>query len=172
MDKPLKLIDFRDLQENSGVISEIVGDIDKDITNIAHQMAQIMYDRGAIGIAAPQVGVNKRIVVIDCTEDKSNTIYLINPEIIWESPSTTQSKEACLSYPGLIVPISRPNRLKVRGLGLDGEAIEFEAVGLWARCVYHEVDHLDGIPFIYRASRQVRRHLMKNWLKHTNMENL
>jgi peptide deformylase len=161
----LKLLQHDEAEEQFGVSCESVETITAEITRFCHELAQIMYNNGGIGIAAPQVGVNKRIIVIDCSENKNETVYLINPEILWQSPQNSQKPEGCLTYPGLTIPISRPQRIKVSALDLDGKRIEFEASGVYARCIYHEVDHLDGIPFTHRCSRQVRRHLMRKWIK-------
>ena len=165
-----KLIDFKELESQYGQKCESIDVIDEEIIQFCHNLAQIMYDYDGIGIAAPQVGVNKRIIIIDCSENKNETVYLINPKIVWKSSEISQKSEACLSYPGLKVPISRPKRIKVTGLDLDGKKIEFEATGLYARCIYHEIDHLDGISFTRRASRQVRRYLMRKWLKNNENE--
>jgi len=161
----LNLIDHEDLEAQFDHICEPVSKITKEIVTFCHNLAQIMYNTDGIGISAPQVGINQRIIIIDCSPDKNETVYLINPEILWQSPKESQKKEGCLSYPGLVLPVSRPQRIKVQGLGLDGEILEFEATGLYARCIYHEIDHLNGISFTKRASRQVRRYLMRKWLK-------
>ncbi len=161
----VELIDYKALETQFGYFCEPVAEITKEVVDFCHNLAQIMYNEDGIGIAAPQVGVNKRIIIIDCSENKSETIYLINPEILWQSPENAQKTEGCLSYPGLKIPVSRPKKIKVTGLGLDGEKIDFEATGLYARCIYHEIDHLNGISFTRRASRQVRRYLMRKWLK-------
>jgi len=161
----INLIPYDSVEEQFGVISEPIGEITDDIIRFCHELAQIMYDNDGIGISAPQVGVNKRIIVIDCSPNKNETVYLINPEILWQSPQISQKTEECISYPGLKVPITRPRRIKIAGLDLDGKKVEFEAVGLYASRIYHEVDHLNGIAFTRRCSRQVRRHLMRKWLK-------
>ena len=159
----LRLIEHEALERDFGEPCEIVSEIDQNIVQIAHEMAHLMYNSEGIGLAAPQVGVNKRIIVVDCTEERNDTVYLINPEIQWQSPRNIQSKEGCLSYPGLVLPVSRPDRIKVVALDLDGKKIEFEAGGIYARCIYHEIDHLNGVSFTRRVSRQVRRHLMRKW---------
>jgi len=161
----VELIDHEALEDQFGKSCEPITEITDEIVRFCHSLAQVMYDHDGIGISAPQVGVNKRIIIIDCSPDKNKTVYLINPKILWQSPENTQKTEGCLSYPGLKVPISRPNKIKVVGLDLDGKKIDFEATGLYARCIYHEIDHLNGIPFTHRASRQVRRHLMRKWKK-------
>ena len=161
----LELVHRSELESKFGELCEPVSDITDDIVKLCHNLAQIMYDHEGIGISAPQVGVNKRIVIIDCSENQNKAIYLINPEILWQSPQESQKLEGCLSYPGLFLPIKRPNKIKVKALDLEGKNIEFEATGMYARCIYHEIDHLNGLPFTHRTSRQVRRHLMRKWIK-------
>jgi peptide deformylase len=163
--KFVNLIDYEALETQFDHICEPITEITDEVVKFCHNLAQVMYDYDGIGVSAPQVGINKRIIIIDCSENKNETIYLINPEILWQSPKESQKKEGCLSYPGLVLPISRPQRIKVQGLDLNGKIIEFEATGLYARCIYHEIDHLNGISFTRRATRQVRRHLMRKWLK-------
>jgi len=168
MSKIVELLTYPEADEFLYTKSAEIDEIDQDIIKIAHQMAQIMYESNGIGISAPQIGINKRLIVIDCTEEKNNTVYMVNPVIIWQSRETSQRKEGCLSYPGLLMPVSRPNKVMVEGIGLDGKKISFEATGLYARCICHEIDHLDGIPYMKRVSRQVRRHLMRKWVKNND----
>ena len=165
-----KLIDFKELERQYGQKCESIDVIDEEIIRFCHNLAQIMYDHDGIGIAAPQVGVNKRIIIIDCSENKNETVYLINPKIVWKSSENSQKTEACLSYPGLKIPVPRPNKIKITALDLNGNKVDFDASGLYARCICHEIDHLDGISFTRRASRQVRRHLMRKWLKKREYE--
>jgi len=165
MFKSVELLDYPDVEESLYTKSVEIDEINEDIINIAHQMAHIMYQAEGIGISAPQIGINKRLIVIDCTKEKNNTVYMINPTITWKSKESLQNPERCLSYPGLVMPITRPEKVKVEGLGLDGQQISLEASGLCARTICHEVDHLNGVPFVQRVSRQVRRHLIRKWLK-------
>ena len=165
MSYSLNLVPFPEVEEFLFKKSDKIHKIDKEIVAIAHRMAQIMYDLDGIGISAPQIGINKQILVLDCTEDRSNTVYLINPRITWKSEETAQRPEECLSYPGLVLPVSRPKQVKVEGLDLDGKKISFEASGIYARCLCHEIDHLNGLTFTQNVSRQIRRHLMRKWKK-------
>jgi len=168
MSENVQLLDYPEVESFLYAESTEIETVDDNIVSLAHQMAHIMYNSDGIGISAPQVGINKRLIVLDCTEEKNNTVYIINPVITWQSREISQSPEACLSYPGLVMPVSRPKRIKVEGVDLDGKKISFEASGLYARCICHEVDHLDGIPYIQRVSRQVRRHLIRKWKKGRN----
>ncbi len=119
---------------------------DKSIKKLAKQMAKAMYKNSGCGLAAPQVGALKRLVVIDCdTEtDEQNPIFLVNPEIVELQGDPVIEGEGCLSCPGITVPIARPPFAKVRFLDLDGEEWTIEGDGLLGRCLQHEIDHLDG----------------------------
>ena len=89
-----KLIDFKELERQYGQKCESIDVIDEEIIRFCHNLAQIMYDHDGIGIAAPQVGVNKRIIIIDCSENKNETVYLINPKIVWKSSENSQKTES------------------------------------------------------------------------------
>lgn len=119
---------------------------DKSIKKLAKQMAKAMYKNNGCGLAAPQVGVLKRVVVVDCdTEsDEKNPIYMINPELVELQGDPIVMGEGCLSCPGITVEIARPPFAKVRFLDLDGEEWTVEGDGLLGRCLQHELDHLDG----------------------------
>ena len=119
---------------------------DKSIKKLAKQMAKAMYKNDGCGLAAPQVGVLKRVVVVDCdTEsDEKNPIYMINPELVELQGDPIVMGEGCLSCPGITVEIARPPFAKVRFLDLDGEEWTIEGDGLLGRCLQHELDHLDG----------------------------
>ncbi|BDE96484.1 peptide deformylase [Raoultibacter timonensis] len=119
---------------------------DKSIKKLAKQMAKAMYKNNGCGLAAPQVGVLKRVVVVDCdTEsDEKNPIYMINPELVELQGDPIVMGEGCLSCPGITVEIARPPFAKVRFLDLDGEEWTIEGDGLLGRCLQHELDHLDG----------------------------
>lgn len=119
---------------------------DKSLKHLAKQMAKAMYKNNGCGLAAPQVGVLKRLIVIDCdveTEDK-NPIYLVNPEILETSGDPVVDEEGCLSCPGIAVPVKRRPFAKVRYFDLDGQECEIEGDGLLGRCLQHEIDHLEG----------------------------
>ena len=119
---------------------------DKSIKKLAKQMAKAMYKNNGCGLAAPQVGVLKRVVVVDCdTEsDEKNPIYMINPELVELQGDPIVMGEGCLSCPCITVEIARPPFAKVRFLDLDGEEWTIEGDGLLGRCLQHELDHLDG----------------------------
>lgn len=119
---------------------------DKSIKKLAKQMAKAMYKNNGCGLAAPQVGVLKRVVVVDCdTEsEERNPVYMVNPELVELQGDPIVMGEGCLSCPGITVEIARPPFAKVRFLDLDGEEWTIEGDGLLGRCLQHELDHLDG----------------------------
>ena len=129
-----------------------VGRVDDEIRRLIADMAETMYEAPGIGLAATQVDVHKRIVVIDVSEDKSGLMALINPEIL-ERSGEQVCEEGCLSVPGIYEKVSRAERVKVRALNEKGESFEFEADGLLAVCVQHEIDHLDGKVFVEDLSQ-------------------
>ena len=142
--------------------SEPIQEFDSDLTELAHDMAKTMYAAGGIGLAAPQVGKNVRLIAVDCSRDQDDIQYLINPEIISYEGSTS-SDEGCLSFPGLVLPVRRHKNIEVKAQNLRGEEIKINAGGILSICIQHELDHLDGITFIERVSRQVRRATMRKW---------
>lgn len=122
---------------------------DRDLLKLGKQMAKVMYENNGCGLAAPQVGRNIRFIVIDVDwdgEDRStrNPIFLVNPEIQELSGEPETDKEACLSCPGISVPVTRRPWARVRYFDLDGEEWEIEGDGLLGRCLQHEIDHLNG----------------------------
>jgi peptide deformylase len=133
-------------------------------------MFETMYDEPGIGLAAPQVGVSRRLVVIAAVpddEDGDNVgppMTLVNPQITWSSSEEVSYEEGCLSVPGITESVDRPRVIRFRWTDLDGEAHEREAEGLLARVVQHEIDHLDGILFVDRLSL-LKRQLIRKKLR-------
>lgn len=121
-----------------------VPQINKAIEKLLDDMADTMYDADGIGLAAVQIGVAKRVVVVDVGQ---GLVELINPEIFEKSGGIQVASEGCLSLPGLSGNVPRAERVKVRSQNRQGETVEFEATELFARAIQHEVDHLDGILF-------------------------
>ena len=111
-----------------------------------------MYEAPGVGLAATQVDVHERVVVIDVSEEKNDLRVLINPEIISYSEDQNTYEEGCLSVPGVYDEVDRPARVRVRALNLEGKSYEFEADGLLAVCVQHEIDHLNGKVFVQHLS--------------------
>ncbi|HSE83182.1 MAG TPA: peptide deformylase [Thermodesulfobacteriota bacterium] len=136
--------------------------IDKEIEKLLDDMVETMYDAPGVGLAAPQVGVNLRVIVVDVSardENSPGLIELINPEII-SSEGERWGEEGCLSIPGFVSDVKRKAKVRVRGLNRKGETVEIEAEELLARAFQHEIDHIDGILFIDRLSR-LKRELLK-----------
>jgi len=132
-------------------VCEPVGDITADLRKLAEDMLQTMYDAPGVGLAAPQVGVMRRLIVMDCIKQPDvapRPMVLFNPEVVWASGELSTYEEGCLSIPEQYGDVSRPDRVQVRWLGLDGAVQTEEFTGLWATCVQHEIDHLNGKLFI------------------------
>ena len=127
--------------------------IDGGLRSLVDDMVEAMYAEEGIGLAAPQVGELKRVIVVDISsgEHPGELVVLINPEIEAEEGAVV-AEEGCLSFPDITLEIERPRWLKVRGLNPEGEEMEMEAEGLLARALYHEIDHLNGILIINRVS--------------------
>ena len=130
-------------------VCDPVAEITAEVTALANDMLETMYDAPGIGLAAPQVGVMKRVLVMDCIKDgPPEPMVLINPAVIWSSEDVATYEEGCLSIPDQYAEVKRPAEVQVRWLGLDGVTQERQFAGLWATCVQHEIDHLDGKLFI------------------------
>lgn len=134
---------------------------------LVRDMFDTMYDAEGIGLAAPQVGVSERVLIVDVPgeNDARHVHALVNPVIVESGGETDKASEGCLSLPGLEETVTRPVRVTVEGLTPDGEPARVEAEGLLARALQHEVDHLDGILFIDRLSPLKRSMLMRKWRK-------
>ena len=128
--------------------AEEVGDFDEKLHTLIDDMFETMYGAPGVGLAAPQVGVLKRLFVMDCSsgKDKKQKVVLINPVIETEEGEQI-GDEGCLSFPGIFLEIKRPQRVVVRARDMDGSEMTLDVMDLQARCVSHETDHLDGILF-------------------------
>lgn len=129
-------------------VSKPVEQVDDSIRQLVRDMAETMYAAPGVGLAAPQVNVHKRVVVIDVSEEANQLRVLINPEIIWRSDDRQVFEEGCLSVPGIYDKVERAAEVCVKALDENGEPYEFHADGLLAVCVQHEIDHLDGKVFV------------------------
>ena len=127
-----------------------VGEITADMRRLASDMLETMYDAPGIGLAAPQVGVTKRLIVMDCMKapDAPRPLILFNPEVLWTSDTLVTYEEGCLSIPEQYADVQRPDRCTVRWMDAGGKPQEETFDGLWATCVQHEIDHLNGKLFI------------------------
>ena len=133
-------------------VAKPVVTVDDSIRVLVQNMAETMYDAPGIGLAATQVNVHKRVVVIDVSEEKNDLRVLINPEILDKSEEQKIYEEGCLSVPDVYDEVERPATVRVRALDLSGEPYEFDAEGLLAVCVQHEIDHLNGKVFVQHLS--------------------
>ena len=137
-----------------------VGAVDDAVRRLADDMLETMYDAPGIGLAATQVDVRKRLLVIDISEEKNRPLVFINPEIVARD-GIEEYEEGCLSVPGIYDKVTRAETVKVRALNRDGEPFELEADGLLAICVQHEIDHLDGKLFVDYLSPLKRQRIKK-----------
>ena len=130
-----------------------VAEIDIGLRRLAGDMAETMYEAPGIGLAATQVDVHKRLIVIDISETRDELLTLINPDILECSAEAQVGEEGCLSVPGIYDKVERAERVSVRYLDLDGKVCLVEAEGLLAVCLQHEIDHLDGKVFVEHLSQ-------------------
>lgn len=139
-------------------VAKPVEQVDERIRQLVRDMAETMYEAPGVGLAATQVDVHERVVVIDVSENQEELRVLINPEILWHSDDSKIYEEGCLSVPGVYDEVRRPSQVKVRAINEKGETYEFDADGLLAVCVQHEIDHLDGKVFVeYLSSLKLNR---------------
>lgn len=134
--------------------------VDQSVRELVDDMFETMYAAPGIGLAATQVDVAQRIVVIDISDDNSQPLCLINPEIL-ERHGEEQMDEGCLSVPGVFEPVTRADRIRVRALNRQGETFELDVDGLLAVCIQHEIDHLDGKLFVDYLSSLKRQRIRK-----------
>jgi peptide deformylase len=147
--------------------SEAVKAVDKNLRKLVDDMFETMYAAPGIGLAAIQVGVAQRIVTMDLAkkdEPKAPLVFL-NPEVIWKSPEEATYEEGCLSIPEYYEEVTRPSKVRVKFLDLDGTPQEIEAEGLLATCLQHEIDHTNGVLFIDHISKLKRDMVMKRFKK-------
>jgi len=142
-----------------------VGEIDDEVRALVRDMFETMYDAEGIGLAAPQVGISRRIMVVDVNDDEHDAIALIDPRIVEESGERDRAEEGCLSMPGLTAVVERPERVVVEAVTVEGNAVRLQGEGLYGRCLQHEIDHLDGVLFLDRISPLKRRMLLRQWKK-------
>lgn len=145
--------------------AEPVTEFNAELSGLIEEMFKTMYAAKGVGLAAPQIGLNKRISVIDISvgEDESQKIVIINPEIVHKEGSQT-GEEGCLSIPGFREQVKRANKVKVKAMNEKGEPIELEGEELLARAFQHEIDHLNGILFINHVST-LKRDLIRRKIK-------
>ena len=144
-------------------ISARVDVVDDALRGLMDDMLETMYAAPGIGLAAIQVGVAKRVIVMDIArpEEEPAPRFFVNPEILWASEETLPYEEGCLSVPEIYDEVERPARVKLRYQTYDGQTVEEDAEGLFAVCIQHEMDHLDGVLFIDHLSRLKREQAVK-----------
>ncbi len=129
-------------------IAKPVAAVDARIVQIVADMGETMYESSGIGLAATQVDIHERIIVIDVSEDRNELMVFINPELTWSSPEKKSWREGCLSVPEFFDEVERPERIKIKALNQAGKPFELEADGLLAVCLQHDMDHLQGKVFV------------------------
>jgi peptide deformylase len=153
-------------------VSTPVDKVDDELRALMDDMLETMYDAPGIGLAAIQVGVPKRVLVMDIATEEEGRMprYFVNPEIFWESEQLSSYQEGCLSVPESFGDVDRPAEVKVRYLDYDGAAQELHATGLLATCIQHEMDHLNGVLFIDHLSRMKRDMIVRKLTKARRVE--
>ena len=141
-------------------VAKPVAAVDARITQLIGDMLHTMYDANGIGLAATQVNVHERLVIIDVSEERDAPMVLINPEITWTSPEKQKADEGCLSVPDIYDRVERHAAVKVRALDANGQSREIQADGLLAVCVQHELDHLMGKVFVEYLSPLKRNRIV------------
>jgi peptide deformylase len=146
-------------------VAKPVGAVDARLRKLADDMFETMYEAAGIGLAATQVDVHERLIVIDVSEDRDQPMVLINPEILWASEDTRVGDEGCLSVPGIYDGVERSTSIKVQALDLDGKPRVYEAEGMLAVCIQHEMDHLMGKVFVEYLSPLKRNRIKTKMIK-------
>ena len=180
--RPLIILPDKSLRTKSAAVGKVTSDIRK----LVDDMFETMYDAPGIGLAAIQVGVAKRVVTMDLgkrangdrnaeseeeeAEEVKNPRVFINPEVTWSSDEKSTYEEGCLSIPDVHEDVDRPARVKIRFMDLDGKTHEEEAEGLYATCIQHEIDHLNGVLFIDHISKLKRDRIVKKFTKAAKRE--
>ena len=146
-------------------VAKPVKEIDERIKALTADMLETMYDASGIGLAATQIDVHERVVVIDVSEERNEPVVLINPEITWASDEKVINEEGCLSVPGIYDGVERSTSVKVQAMDADGQQRTIEADGLLAVCIQHELDHLLGKVFVEYLSPLKRNRIKSKLLK-------
>ena len=147
------------------IVAKPVAAVDARLQTLVDDMLHTMYEADGIGLAATQVDVHERLIVIDVSQERDKPLVLINPELIWTSPETQINDEGCLSVPGIYDGVERSSAVKVQALDLDGKLQTHEAEGLLAVCIQHEMDHLIGKVFVQYLSPLKRNRIKTKMIK-------
>jgi peptide deformylase len=164
----LPILRYPDLRLHT--IAAPVAEVDEPVRQLVDDMLQTMYEAEGVGLAATQVDVHRRVIVMDTSEQRDEPRVLINPELVKVSDEMIVGEEGCLSVPTIYDAVPRHARVTVRALGRDGQAYEFDAEGLTAVCVQHEMDHLMGKVFVEYLSPLKRERIKTKMLKKTREE--
>ncbi|MBI1215602.1 MAG: peptide deformylase [Alphaproteobacteria bacterium] len=164
-------------------VAEPIEAVNDELKKLMDDMLETMYNAPGIGLAAPQVGVSKRLLVLDVEQPRGpddedlplekrrgKPICFVNPEVLWSSDEPNVYDEGCLSLPGQFAEIERPKKVRVKFVNYEGKQEEIEADGLLATCLQHEIDHLDGVLFVDHLS-QIKRNMIMRRLKKWTKEN-
>jgi peptide deformylase len=146
-------------------VAKPVGSVDDRIRQLTADMFETMYDAKGIGLAASQIDVHERVIVIDVSEDRDQPLVLINPELVWTSPTTHLNEEGCLSVPGIYDGVTRFDAVHCKALDEKGQSRVIEADGLLAVCIQHEMDHLMGKVFVEYLSPLKRNRIKTKLVK-------
>ena len=166
--RPILVIPDHKLRQKA----EPVQSIDGDLQTLIEDMFDTMYAAPGIGLAAPQVGIMKRLAVVDVSkrDDEQVPLALINPQIVWSSDEFSVYEEGCLSIPDYYEEVERPEKIRVRFTDREGREQEIEADGVLATCIQHEIDHLEGVLFIDHISKLKRDLVWKRFVKQTKRD--
>jgi len=150
-----------------------VDQVDDEIRTLMDDMLETMYHAPGIGLAAPQVGVTKRVLVVDVSDDddKNKPVCMANPEVTWSSDEKNVYEEGCLSVPEQYADVKRPKKVRISYLDRDNKAQEIEADGMLATCVQHEIDHLEGVLFVDYLS-SIKRGMILRKVQKAKRQNL
>ncbi|MEW5249414.1 peptide deformylase [Microbulbifer discodermiae] len=163
----LQILEFPDPRLRQ--VAQAVEQVTDEVRSLVDDMFETMYDAPGVGLAATQVNVHQRIVVMDVSEDQSEPLVLINPEVEVLDPEIHQYDEGCLSVPGFYETVERPRRVRVKALDRAGESFAMEAEGLLAVCIQHELDHLEGKLFVDYIS-PLKRNRIRSKLEKTRRQ--
>lgn len=154
-------------------ISKPVDKVNNEIKNLINDMCETMYNAPGIGLAAVQIGIPLRVVVVDISKgEEKKPHFFVNPNIVWRSDKTSTYEEGCLSIPNQFAEIERPESCRVEYLDLNNQKKEIEASGLLSTCIQHEIDHLNGILFIDYLSKLKKNMIIKKVTKNNKSEKI
>jgi peptide deformylase len=136
-----------------------------ELDRLVADMFETMYDANGIGLAAPQIGLSERLIVVDVKEDGAQPMALLNPTVVESGSGKDRVEEGCLSIPGVAATVERPTSVVVEATDAKGQPVRIQAQGMLARCLQHEIDHLDGVLFIDRISPIKRKMLLAKYRK-------